>query len=110
MDLFRRDAFAQEVLAAALFGDEEDIRDGIREEPVDLLRHGAVKGAEPRLDVGDRNVELHGRQSGGQSGVDVPHDKHEIRPQRVEDRLEAAHDFRRLHRVRPRPDTEVEVR
>ena len=110
MNLLRADAFTSEVLASALFGGEEDIRDGVRDEPIDLFRHGAVTGAEAGLDVGDGNVELGGRQRRRQRGVHIPHHERQVCLQCLEDGFEASHDFGRLDRVRPGPDTEVEVR
>ena len=59
--------------------------------------------------MGDGDVKLHRGEGGGQRGVHVAHDQHEVGPRIVQDRLEAAHDLGGLDRVRARADAEVEV-
>ena len=109
VDFLGRDALPEEVRSAALLRDEQEVRDGVRQEPVDLLGHTPVEGTEPGLDVGDGDVKLHRREGGGQRGVHVAHDQHEVGQRGVQDRLEAAHDLGGLDRVRARADAEVEV-
>ena len=49
------DTLSQQVLAPALFRDEQVVRDGVGQQAIDLFGHRPVKAAKPGLDVGDRD-------------------------------------------------------
>lgn len=58
---------------------EQEIRCVVGQDPVDLLGHGAVEGAQPRLQVSHRHVQFDGRQRPGKRGVRVSVDQHPVR-------------------------------
>ena len=60
----------------------------IGEDPVDLLRHPPVEGAQPRLHMGDGDVQLGRRQRPCEGGVRVAIDQHRIGPFGLKDRLQ----------------------
>src|SRR5439155_21487912 len=60
VDLRGRDALPKKVDPGVFLGDEEQIRDGVRQQAVDFFRHRPVEAAEPRLDVDEREAELDG--------------------------------------------------
>ena len=98
-----------QVLDRLLGVDEEVVRELVGDDPVDLLRHRAVEAAQARLDVGDRDPELHRDERRRERRVDVAGDDHEVRALLLEDRLEALHHPRRLLRVRAGADAEQVV-
>src|SRR5260370_1788899 len=49
MNLVSGDPFVEQILDSTFLGDEEKISHMIRENSIDLLRHGLVKRAQPRL-------------------------------------------------------------
>src|SRR5436309_733787 len=110
MDLRGRDALPKKVDPGVFLGDEEQIRDGVREQAVDFFRHRPVEAAEPRLDVDEREAELDGGDGGGQGGVHVADAEYECGPYPGQQRLQTLHDLRSLDGVGARSDTEVVVR
>jgi hypothetical protein len=64
-------SLALEVLHPRGLGDQQHVADGVGQDAVDLLRHGAVEASQARFNVGDRDVELGGGDRGGHRGVDV---------------------------------------
>jgi len=109
VNLLWRDAFSEQVLPSALLRHEEEVGDGIREQAVDLLRHGAVEASQPGLHVSHRNPKLYGGDGGSRRGVHVAHHEHQIRTDRIQDRFESSHHFGGLNRMRAGADTETEV-
>ena len=99
MDLLGRDPFPPQVLIAVGRGRKEQIGDGVRHAPVDLFRHRLVEAAQARLDVGDRDQQLLGRQAARHGRVHVAEDDHEVGLLRQEHLLELDHDPGRLLRV-----------
>src|SRR5439155_559265 len=51
-----RYSLALEIHQSAALADEQPARDGIGEDAIDLLRHGAVEAAQARFDVGHRHA------------------------------------------------------
>ena len=102
--------FPREILVGRGFRGEEEIGHRIGEEPVDLLRHGPIEAAEPRLHVSEPDPQLCRGESSGQRGVDVPHHKDEIGPRGSEHRLEAQHDLSDLGGGARSLDVEVYIR
>ena len=86
--------------------EEEPLGKAVGDDPVDLLGHGAIEAAQPRLDMGDRNLHLDRGQHGGQGRVDVAGDHHQVGFLVGQDRLQPFHRPRRLHRVAAGADLE----
>ena len=88
---------------------------GGRPPAVDLFGHGAVETAQPRLDGGDRDIELGRRQGGRHRTVDVAHDDQAIKRCAVA-RSGGQHLFHpfqnacSLDGVRPRPNLQMDIR
>ena len=89
---------------------EQEVRQEVRDPPVDLLGHRVVEGAEAGLDVGHRQADLGRHERRGNGRVDVAVHHRERRPDLPERPLEGDHDRGRLGGMRPGPDAEVEVR
>ena len=104
------DAFGLEVRGGVPGRQEQQIRQPIRHDAIDLLGHGPVATAQPGLHVTDAHLELRGHERGGNGGVHVTIRQHEIRLDLDDHGLEALHHRSRLLRVRPRPHAEVVVR
>ena len=71
----------------------------VGEHAVELLRHRAVEGPHPCLDVRDRDPGLGGRERARERRVRVAVDEHERRPLVRHQRLERREHARRLRRV-----------
>ena len=82
----------------------------IGQDPVDLLGHGPIEGAQARLQVGDGHVELDGGQRPGQRGVRVPVDQDPVGAMGLDGLVHGREHRAGLHPVRPRADPEVDVR
>ena len=74
VDLGRRDPFAAEVFVGVRRGGQQEIGDGVGDEAVDFLGHGAVEAAQAGFDVGHLDAQLGGDQRAGHGGVDVADD------------------------------------
>ena len=93
-----RDALRAQVLDRLLGVQEEILGELVGDDPVDLLGHRAVEGAQARLQVGDRDAELDGHERRGQRRVDVARDDHaDPGALRLQDWLDPLHHARRLH-------------
>ena len=68
----------QQILFAALFSDEQKIRNLIRQYPVDFLRHSAIKTAQPGLHVDQLHALFHRNQATGNGRVDIADNNHQI--------------------------------
>ena len=100
----------QQVVARLRRVDEEELRELVGDDPVDLLRHRPVERAQAGFDVPDRDEELRSGQGGGHRRVHVAGDEDDVGLGLQQDRLEALHDRSGLLRVRARPDAERVVR
>ncbi len=87
------DPFPREVLVGRGLRGEQEIGHRVRQHAVDLLRHGPIEAAEPRLHVRQPETELVRGEGSGQSGVHVAHHEDEIGPSGSEHGLEAQHDL-----------------
>ena len=65
------EAFSFKVFDAGQSGGEEQCGAVVAHDAVDLLGHGLVERAQPRLDVDDRDVDLGGGHGTGEGGVGV---------------------------------------
>ena len=92
-------AFAAQMLDPAGLGDEEPVRNAVRHQAVDLLRHAHVAAAQAGLHVRHRNVQLLGDDGASQGRIDIAHHQHRIRLLRLAQLLEGQHDLGRLLRV-----------
>jgi len=90
--------------------DEEEVRDGVCDDAVELLRHRPVEAAQPSLDVAHRDLELRRDERRCQRRVDVAGHEHCVRLLSDEDRFEPLHHARGLLRVRAGADVEKVVR
>src|SRR5215471_2186527 len=105
-----RNAFAEQVLVAVFGRSEEEIRQTIGEQAVDLLGHRVVARTESGFDVAYRYSELRADEGGGQSGVHIAVDEDEMGLTLDHDRLECGHDSGCLLAVSSRADAEIHVR
>ena len=103
------DALRLEVLGRVPGRQEQQIRQPVRDHPVDFLGHGPVAAAETGLDMTDAHLELCGHERGGDGGVHVAVRQDEVGTDFDDHRLEALHHGRRLLSVGPRPHAEVVV-
>ncbi len=71
------DPLAGQMLDGHLAGGEEQRREAVGQDPVDLLGHRR-EAAQSGLDVGHGEVQLGGCQGGGQGGVGVPEDHDQV--------------------------------
>ena len=76
----RAEALLLEVAHARIGGREQQVRQVIGDDAIDLLRHPAIEAAQPGLDVRERDVELGRRQRRGQRRVGVAVDEHGVGP------------------------------
>jgi hypothetical protein len=105
-------ALAGQVGVPRALAGEQQVADGVGHQPVDLLGHRPVEGAQPRLDVRHRDRQLHRREGAGHRAVDVAHHHHAAGPRRAAQQvlLEGRQHLRGLRAVRARPRVEVHVR
>jgi hypothetical protein len=89
---------------------EEERRDVVGEAAVVLLWHRPVEAPQARLEVADRDLQLHCRERGCERRVDVAGDEDEIGPEVEEHALEPVEGLRRLLAVVPGADAELDVR
>ena len=73
------DAFGGEVARRRVARAQQEVRQVIGDDPVDLLGHAAVEAAQPGLDVSDGHEQLRGRQRTGQRGVRIAVDQEPVR-------------------------------
>ena len=101
----------QQVVARLRRVDEQQLRELVGDDPVDLLRHRAVEGAQPGLDVADReSAASRHRERRGQRRVHVARNEHDVRLASRGAPARAAPSPRGLLRVRPGADSERVVR
>ena len=75
---------------------EQELREEVRDPPVDLLGHRVVEGSKAGLDVGHRQIDLRRHERRGNGRIDVAVDHRERRPDLRECPLEGHHDRGRL--------------
>jgi len=78
----------------------------VGDDPIDLLGHRAVEGAQARLQVRDRDTELDRHERRCQRGVDVARHEHEIRTLGLQYGLYPFHHPRGLHGMAGRAHAE----
>ena len=104
------DALAHELRDRLRARREQEVGQGIGDDPVDLLGHGPVVAPQPCLDVGEGTAGLRRHERRGERRVDVTVDHDQRRIELGEGRLEGDEQRRRLAGVRARSDAEIEVR
>ena len=104
-----RNPLRTEVVNAVPGWREEQVRQPVGDDAVDLLRHRPVAAPEARLDVRDLEAELGGDERGCDRGVDVAVDEHHGGRGAEAHLLKALHDQRGLRRMRARADLEVVI-
>ena len=87
---------------ATSVGHEEQAGEAVDEHPVQLLRHGAVEGAQAGLDVGDGHEQLSRCQSARERRVRVAVDQHGVGLLLDDGRLDPRQHLAGLLAVRPR--------
>ena len=110
VDGFARAAFFEEMPDGVFFGDEEIVGNGVGEDAINVLGHGAVEAAESCFDVGYGNAELCSGQGDGDGAVDVADHEDEIGLAFEKDRLDASENFGGLRGVGAGADFEIDVR
>jgi hypothetical protein len=101
------DALGGQVGERVRRGGEEDVRQGVGDDPVDLLGHLPVEGAQPSLHVRGRHVQLGADEDRGQRRVDVAVDDDQRRPLLRHHVLQPDQQGRRLAGVRAGTDGQV---
>ena len=110
LDLLRGDPFPQQVLVPVRRRRPEDVGDRVGDDAVDLLGHGAVERAQPRLQVRRLHPQLHRRERAGDRRVHVPHHHDQIRPMLHQELLVGDHHLPGLLGVRAAAHPQVEMR
>ena len=82
----------------------------VGQDAVDLLGHAPVERAQAGLDVGDRDVQLGGREGAGERRVGVAVDEQPVRLPGDELALDPGQHLAGLGAVGPGADLEVDVR
>lgn len=90
------DAALAQVVVGELAGREEPVSDRIGDEPVDLLGHAPVVGADARLDMRDLDVELLRGNGAGHRRGDIADNEAEVARGFEQQLFVADHDLRRL--------------
>ena len=72
------DPFIEQTGRGNVGGGKQQLGYMVGEDPVDLLRHAPIEGAQAGFDMRDRNVQLRRRQSPCQSGVGIAVDQHQL--------------------------------
>src|SRR5260370_11347353 len=103
-------AFFQEVLDGIFFRNKEIVGECVGEDTVDLLGHGAVKAAEPGLDVSYADAKFRGGERNGNGGIDIADNENDVRLVLDKDRLEWSQAFIRLRCLRARSRVAVPAR
>ena len=103
------DAFAAQQVARMRGGGEQEFREMVGEDAIDLLGHRAVVGAQPGFDVPHDDAQLLRRERGGEHRVGVALDQDHVRVLARQHRLHPAHDRGDLIGLRAGADLEVEV-
>src|SRR5581483_10948529 len=88
---------------------QQQIRQTIGDDAIDLFRHRPIAAPHPSFHVCDTEPELRGDQRRRERGVHVAVDDGPIRAVLKQDGLEALHDARGLDRVRRRADVEIDL-
>ncbi len=105
VDPLRRMALVEQVRPRLRRVNEQEIRDRVGDDPVELLRHRPVEAAQPRLDVPDGHLQLRRRDCRRQGRVHITRHQHHIGPHLQEHRARAARSrapsARRATRSRP---------
>ena len=101
--------FGQQVLVAVARRRQQQIREPIGDDPVDLLGHRAIEAAQAGLDVRDRDQQLRRHQRRRHRRVHVADDDDQVGPLGEADLLERDHHLRGLHRVAAGADAEIAI-
>ena len=72
------DAFLQQIRTPTLLGHEEKVCDRVRQDAVDLFRHGTVETAKASFHMGDGDASLHGGDGRRHGGIDVADNEHQV--------------------------------
>src|SRR5438445_596657 len=104
------DPFLREVVHRRLRGTEEERREVVRHDPVDLLRHGSVEGPEARLDVPERPAHLRGDERAREGRVRVSVHEDQVGLLALEDVFKPAHHLGGLAGVTRAADAQVVIR
>ena len=91
-------------------GTEEQAREPVADDAVDLLGHAHVERAQTGLDVRERQAQLGGDERAGKRRVRVAVDEHGVRADVERGALDADEHRRGLLGVRRRADAELHVR
>src|SRR5258706_9802164 len=110
MNLLRRDAFAAQIFVGVGRRREQQIRELVGYEAVDLLRHSSIPRAQAGLEVRDWDAKLGTDQSRSHRRVHIAIDHDPVGVPLEHDRFETQHHLRRLLRLTARPDGEVHIR
>src|SRR5262245_45495158 len=111
-----RYSLAREVNTSAFLRGEEKVRDGVGQDPIDLLRHGAVEAAEPCFHVGHFRPTTQGindldrRQSACDGRIHVSDYNDQVGLPFDDGLLEALQNPGSLNTVALRADLEPDVR
>ena len=109
-DALLRDTLGQEVLVTVVGWRPQHVGDRIGDDPVDLLGHGPVAAAQPRLDVADRDQQLLRRERAGDGRIDIAEDDRHVGALGQAQLLVGDHDTGGLLGVTAAADPEMVMR
>lgn len=101
-----RDRLRLEIANGGLGRAEEERREAVGDDPVQLLRHLPVERTQPRFHVRDGDSQLRRRERAGERRVRIAVDEHAVRLLVEHGALDPREHPRRLLRVRPRAGLE----
>lgn len=108
-DGIARAAFLEEMFDGIFLGDEEVVGESVRQDAIDLFRHGTVEAAKASFDMGDAHAQLDGGKGDGNGGVDVAHDENQIGLVVKKGGFDTLEDFGGLGGVGAGADLEIDV-
>ncbi len=109
MNRVRRNPFAQQIGIPIRRWGKQQLRRLVGQQAIDLLRHGAVKRPQSRLDMADRNEQLDADQRRRHRGIDIAINKDQVRALCLYYLFKTHHDLGRLYSMRPRPNPETDI-
>src|SRR5262249_3729551 len=101
--------FPEQVLNRVVFCDKEVFGQGIGDDAIDFLRHGAVETAQTGFDMCYGNSELGGGQRYGNGRIDITNDQNSIGIVLKQDGLNALEDLGGLNSLRTGANVKVNV-
>jgi hypothetical protein len=109
MNRFSGSSFLEQIVDCIIFCHKKVFGQSIRKNSIYFFWHGAIKTSQASFHVGYGNSQFHRREGNGDRGIYVPNYQDEIGLLFEEDWFDAPEDFRRLLRMCPGTDSEINV-